>query len=125
MENKIVMQLKKETKSESNGKNKRERVQQLHPVEFTDLIQPKDEEDSSDGEEATKNQRQKFYVKKLFVKPKKMSRENDEVRMNPIIKDLIINKEEDATELKYEEQDSWGFQSADDFFKEKNQQQKD
>ena len=125
MESKSVMQLKIDAKSKSNGKNKRERVQELQTVEFTDLFQPKDEEDSSDSEEATKNQRQRFYVKKLFVKPRKMSRENDKVQMNPIIKDLIINREENAVEVKYGNQDSWGFQSADDFFKEKNRQQKD
>lgn len=117
------MQLKKKTKSESNGKNKRERVQELELVEFIDLIQPKDETDSSDSEEATENQRQRFYVKKLFVKSRKMSRDNDQVRMNPIIKDIIINKEENTAEVKYGKQDSWGFQSVDDFFKEKNQQQ--
>ena len=44
--------------------------------------------------------------------------------MNPIIKDLIINQEENVVEVKYEKQDSWGFQSVDDFFKEKNQKQK-
>jgi hypothetical protein len=53
MENKNVMQLKIETESESNGRNKRERVQELHLIEFTDLIQSKDEKDSSDSEEAT------------------------------------------------------------------------
>jgi hypothetical protein len=30
--------------------------------------------------------------------------------MNPIIKDLIINQEESAIEVKYGKQDSWGFQ---------------
>ena len=29
--------------------------------------------------------------------------------MNPIIKDLIIYKEEYAMEVKYRKQDSWGF----------------
>ena len=80
--------------------------------------------------QATVKKRQKikvkvFYVKKFFVKPRKMPRENDKVWMNPIIKDLIINKEEYAMEVKYGKQDSWGFQSAHDFFKEKNRQQKD
>ena len=54
-------------------------MQELHLVEFTDLIQPKDETDSSDSEEATKNQRQRFYAEKSFVKSRKMSRENDQV----------------------------------------------
>ena len=41
------------------------------------------------------------------------------------MKDLIINKEEDAEEFKDEKKDNWGFQLADDFFKEKNQLKKD
>lgn len=36
------------------------------------------------------------------------------------MKDLIINKEKDVEEFKYDNQDSWGFQPADNFFKEKN-----
>ena len=56
----------------------------------------------------------------MHVKSRKMPRDNDQVRLNPIIKDLIMNREEDATKVKYEKQDSWGFQSLDDFFKEKN-----
>ena len=51
--NKNFIQLKKETKLKPNGKNKRKRVQELQPVEFTNLVQPKDEKDSSDSEEAT------------------------------------------------------------------------
>ena len=89
-------------------------MQELQSVEFIDLIQPKDEEDSSDSEKVTENQKQGFYVKKFFVKPRKMSRKNNKVRMNPIIKDLIINNEEDANKVKYEKKDSWGFQLADD-----------
>ena len=102
MENKTIMQLKKETKSKYNGIRKRERVQELQLVEFTDLIQLKDEKDSSDSEEATKNWRQRFYVNKLCVKSRKMLRDNDQVQMNPIITDLIINQEENVAKVKYE-----------------------
>ena len=49
MESKSIMQLKKETKSKSNSKNKRERVQELQLVEFTDLIQCNEEKDSSNS----------------------------------------------------------------------------
>ena len=35
-----------------------------------------------------------------------MSRDNDKVQMKLIIKDLIINKEENAIEVKYGKQDS-------------------
>ena len=125
MENKTVMQFKKEIKLEFNNKNKRQRMQELQPVEFTDLIPPKDEKDSSDSEEETKNQRQRFFVKKLCVKSRKMPKDNDQVCMNPIIKDLIINQEENIAQVKYGKQDRWGFQSTYDFFKVKNQQQKD
>jgi hypothetical protein len=44
--------------------------------------------------------------------------------MNPIIKDLILNQEENVEEVKYEKQDSWGFQLEAYFFKENNWQQK-
>ena len=37
------MQLKKETKSESSERNKREMMQELQLFEFIDLIQPRDE----------------------------------------------------------------------------------
>lgn len=69
-------------------------MEELNPIEFTDLIQPKDEEDLSDSKKAIENIIQRFYVKKFFVKPRKMSIKNDEVQMNPIIMDLIISKEE-------------------------------
>ena len=54
-----------------------------------------------------------------------MSIENDQVKINPIIKDHIINKEDNAEEAKYGKQYSWGFQSTDYFFKQNNRQQKD
>ena len=54
-----------------------------------------------------------------------MSKKNDKVWMNPIIKDLIINKEEYASKVKYGKQYSLGFQYAHDFFKENNWKHKD
>ena len=63
-----------------------------------------------------------FTLRSCLLNQEKMSIENDQVEMNPIIKDLIINKEENTTKVKYGNQDSWGFQSTYDFFKEKNRQ---
>ena len=42
--------------------------------------------------------------------------------LNPIIKDMIINREEHAVKIEHKETIEWGFQAANDFFKEKNQQ---
>ena len=53
MEISSALQLKIEYKSRSNGKNKKERVQELHLVEFTFLTQPIDEEYSSDKKSKT------------------------------------------------------------------------
>ena len=55
------------------------------------------------------------------MKSRKFSKDNNQIQINPIIKDLIINKEEDVVEFKDGRQDSWGFQSTYDFFKENNQ----
>ena len=78
-----------------------------------DLIPPKEEKDSTKSEDESENQRLKFFVKKSRVKSNKIFKNNDQIQYNPIIKDLIINKEEDITDDK---QDSWGFEVADNFF---------
>ena len=49
------------------------------------------------------------------MKSNKFLRDNDQIQENPIIKDLIINKEQDITDDK---QDSWGFKATDSFFKQ-------
>ena len=100
-------------------------MQELQLVEYFDLIQPKEEKDSSDNEEATKNQKHKFFVKILRVKSRKFPKDNNQIQITPIIKDLIINKEEDAVEFKDDSQENKGFQSAYNFFKEKNQLKND
>ena len=55
------------------------------------------------------------------MKSSKLSKDNNQIRTNPIIKDLIIKKEENIVDDK---QDSWGFEAADDFFKQQNQLKK-
>ena len=45
--------------------------------------------------------------------------------MGPIIKDLIINKEEHTIQNEYEKQDNWGFKALDEFFQHMNRQQRD
>ena len=111
----------KHTQSRCHIKKKRQKIQELQPVEYVDLIQPKEEKDSSDNEEATKNKKHKFFVKKLHVKSRRFPRHNNQIQINPIIKDLIINKEEDAAKFKDDRKDNW----ANDFFKENNQLKND
>ena len=55
------------------------------------------------------------------MKSSKFSNVNDQIQTNPIIKDLIINKEENIVD---EKKSSWGFEEADDFFKQHNQLKK-
>ena len=70
-----------------------------------DLISPTEEKDSTDSKDESENQRLKFFVKKSRVKSNKIFKNNDQIQYNPIIKDLIINKEEDIIGDK---KDSWG-----------------
>ena len=44
-------------------------------------------------------------------------KDNDQIQYNPIIKDLIINKEEDVAGDKH---DSLGFDATDNFFNQHN-----
>ena len=109
----------------SKTKAKRKMAKELQEVEFVDPIQPKKENSSSSDEEEPENRTQRFYVKKGFVKSGKGPKKSDELQLNPIIKDMIIYKEEHAVEIERKEAVDWGFQAENDFFKEKNQQQKD
>ena len=47
-----------------------------------------------------------FTLRSCLLNQEKMSIENDQVEMNPIIKDLIINKEENIAEVKYEKKNN-------------------
>ena len=53
MDDKISMHSHKQTQSEFNSKKRKEGMKEFQPIEFIDLIQPKEEKDSSDIEEAT------------------------------------------------------------------------
>ena len=52
----------------------------------------------------------------------KFSKDKDQIQTNPIIKDFIINKEENIVDNK---QEIWGFKATSDFFKQKNQLKND
>ena len=58
----------KQTQSGCHIRKQRQDIQELQPVEYVDLILPKEEKNSTDSENETKNQRHKFFVKKLRVK---------------------------------------------------------
>jgi hypothetical protein len=53
-------------------------------------------------------------------KSRKRPRKSDELMMGPIIKDIIINKEEHRIHNEYEKLDSWGFKAIDEFFQHMN-----
>ena len=67
-----------------------------------DLIPPKEEKDSIDSDDESENQRLKFFVKRSRAKSHKFLKDNDQIQDNPIIKDLIINKEEDIAGDKHD-----------------------
>ena len=94
----------------------------MQPVEFVDLVHPERENSSSSDEKEPNNSTQRFYVRKsCFVKSSKKPKKSDEL----LIKDMIINSDEHAVKIECKEAIDWGFQASNDFFKEKNQQQKD
>ena len=86
----------KQAQSRSHIRKRRQKIQELQLVEYVDLIPPKEEKDLTNSEDETKNQRKKFFVKKLRVKSRKFSKDNNQIKINPIINYLIINKEENA-----------------------------
>ena len=119
MAKKILECFQKKAKSECHIKKRTPKIQELQPIEYLDLIPPKEEKDSTDSEDESKNQRKKLFVKKLQVKSSKFSKDNDQIQTIPIINDLVMNKEENI-----DKQDSWGFEAVDDFFKQQNQLKK-
>jgi hypothetical protein len=68
---------------------------------------------------------QSYFVKEFLVKSKKQPRKSDKMMMGPIIKDLLINKEEHTIQTEYEKWDNWGFKEEDEFFLRMNQKQRD
>ena len=73
------MHSQKQTWSEFNRRKRKKRMQELHLVEFIDLIPPNEEKDSSD-KEVVENQKQTFFIKKLCVKSRKFPRDNNQSR---------------------------------------------
>lgn len=112
MEGKNVLNLKTEAK--------RKMENELQPVEFVDLIHPEKENSSRSDEEEPENHTQRFHVKKGFVKSGKKLKKSEEMWLNPIIKDMTINKEEHADKIERKEAIDWGFQAENHFFKGKN-----
>ena len=64
MEEKIYECFQKQTESEYNGRKRRPKIHKFHPIEYVDLIPPKEEKDSTNNEDESENQRLKFFVKK-------------------------------------------------------------
>lgn len=54
------------------------------------------------------------------MRSNKKSKQRNEL----IIKDMIINNDEHAVKVEFKEEIHWGYQAVNDFFKEKNQQQR-
>ena len=85
-------------------------------------MEPKEEKNSRSNEEFEEKQIQRIC---FIIQSKKRPRKSSKVWMNPYVKDLIINKEENTTQNErknhVDEEEFWGFQSIEDFFKEKKQ----
>lgn len=105
-------------KSEYKDRKRKPKMKKFQPIEYVDLIPLKKEKDLTDREDESENQRLEFYVKRSRVKSNRFLEDNDQIQENTIIKDLIINKEEDIANDK---QDSWVFEAADSFFKQQAQ----
>lgn len=98
-------------------------ISDLQPIELIDIIEPEHERSSSYCEEMEENQSQMVYFRKSHIKSRRRSRMSNKIRMDPIIKDFIINKEEYTAEIECGKQvnatRSWALKSANEFF-EKN-----
>ena len=91
-----------------NSKKRKEIAQKLHPIEYFDLIPPVKEKDSRRNE-SEDDCRQIFLIKRKKKIPKKTEKNQD----NPLIKYLIINKEEPIVNV--DNQDTWEFTKAEEF----------
>lgn len=122
-----------EVKGFISKKDEREQVKiekEIQPIEFTDLLEPAVERNSSNNEELEgrkfKKQGQKFYIN---IEPRKRLKKRNKIISNPIVQDFVINEGENALVSEFEKQmkasASWGFESTDEFFKEEAQQKKD
>ena len=115
MVDKFLHQLQEGAQSYPDDSKKRKQViQKLQPIEYFDLIPPAEEEETSNNE-SEDDCRQIFFIKRKNKIPKKTEKNRD----NHLIKDLIINKEEPIA--KADNQDTWEFAEAEDFFRQKIQ----
>ena len=90
MEDKFLHHLQEGAQSYPYHSKKRKKVvQKLQPIEYFNLIPPAKEEESSNNE-SKDNCRQILFIKIRKKIPKKTEKNQD----NPLIKDLIINKQE-------------------------------
>ena len=115
----------------ANKKNEKEEVKvksECQHIEFTDQIECECQR-SSRSEEEEEDKSQFFLLRKPYSRVRNKPRQGSEIRMNPIIRDFIINERDNAPTSEFEKQEeaskSWGFQLVDEFFKENNQQKKD
>ena len=104
--------------SSKNIKKRKQVTQQFQQIEYFDLIPPFKEPKlrSSDLEVDYK---QIFLVKSKKKVPKETGKDKD----HGIVKDLIINKQ--VPPLKTNDQSTWEFEEAEQFFMQKDQQKED
>ena len=95
---------------------KRKMTREFQTFEFIDIIHPKWERNSSCVKEGPDDHLRGFYAEKDFVRSSKKLKKSDEL----IIRDIIINNDKCAVKVKCKQEIDWGYQVANDFFKEKN-----
>ena len=116
MADKVPYQHYMQAQSSSKNTKKRKQVtQQLQPIEYFDLIPPYKESELSISD-LEDDYKQIFLVKTKKKVPKEIGKDQD----HGIMKDLIINKQ--VPPLKTDDQSTWEFKEAEQFFKKKNQQ---
>ena len=103
-------------------------ISEIYPIEFMDMI-GHEYEISSSSEEIQEDQSQIIHFSISHIRPRNKPRLGNKIKMNPIIKDFIINEEEYAIEnergKRVKATGNWAFKLAYEFFEEKNQQNKD
>lgn len=78
MGEKIPEYFHKQAKSECHIRKRRKKIQELQPIEYVNLIPPK-EKNLTDSEDESENQRHEFFENKLQVKSRKFSKDKDQI----------------------------------------------
>ena len=86
-----------------DSKKRKKVVLKLHPIEYFDLIPPANEEQSRSNESEEDDCKEIFFIRKR----KKIPKKTEKNRLNPFMKDLIINKEDPIVEE--DSEDAWEF----------------